>query len=350
MLRDNPIFQEDLETILKDESVPWKQLRNKTVFITGATGLIGYTLTCALLQYNLSRSGNILVVALTRDRKKAEEKFSDWFPDAGKWLYFLEGSVENLPEIPGTVDYIVHCACPTGSSYFLEHPVETIEAIYEGTKKTLELAREKHALGMVFLSSMEVYGEIKIRDKLREDDLGYIDILSPRSSYPEGKRLAENLCCAFAKEYGVPVTITRLAQTFGPGVDWNDGRVFAYMARCALNGQDICLNTDGSKENMYLYTMDAVSAMILLLVKGERGEAYNAANKTSYCSVRDMARLVAESLGRDEISVELNVGQAKSQQYRPAGYLRLDTSKLEQLGWRPTISLENMYIRMAGTF
>lgn len=350
MLRDDPVFQEDLAAILCDPVVPWDELRGSTVFVTGATGLIGYTLTSALLQYDLERGGNIRVVALVRDRKKAEEKFADWLSVSGAWLYFLEGTVEDGPEAPGQVDYIVHCACPTGSAYFVEHPVETIGTIYAGTKYVLELAREKAARGVVFLSSMEVYGQIRTRRKLSEADLGYIDVTSPRSSYPEGKRLAENLCCAYAKEYGVPVTTARLAQTFGPGVNQMDGRVFAYMARCALAGENIRLNTDGSKESMYLYTMDAVSAILLLLVKGERGTAYNTANEETYCSIKEMAELAAKTLGRGAVGVEINVGQRNIETYRPEGYCWLDASRLRELGWSARTGLAEMYRRMAEAF
>lgn len=350
MLRDHPIFQEDLHEILHNPAVPWERLRNKTVLVTGATGLIGYTLTCALLQYHLTCAGNVRVIALVRDRKRAEEKFADWLSAAQTALSFVTGTVEDPPEISCAVDYIIHCACPTGSSYFVEHPVETIETIYQGTKQILEIARKKEVSGVVFLSSMEVYGEITSRNKLQESTLGYIDIHSSRSSYPEGKRLAENLCCAYMQEYGIPVTIARLAQTFGPGVDRNDGRVFAYMARCVLEERDIQLNTDGSKENMYLYTMDAVSAILLLLVKGERGIAYNVANEDTYCSVKEMAELVAKELGSGKTAVRINVGQNDNGKYPPTGYLKLDTSKLEQLEWRPTVFLVDMYIRMIAAF
>lgn len=350
MLRENPVFQEDMTAIVNDPAVPWDALRGRTVFITGATGLIGYTLAAALLQYGLERGGNIRVAALVRDRKKAEAKFADWLSVSGDRLIFLEGTVEDGPEVSGPVDYIVHCACPTGSGYFAEHPAETVETIYAGTKYALELARRKAARGVVFLSSMEVYGEIRTRQKLTEADLGYIDITSPRSSYPEGKRLAEHLCCAYAREYGVPVTIARLAQTFGPGVDRSDGRVFAYLARCALAEENIRLNTDGSKENMYLYTADAVSAILLLLARGERGSAYNAANEETYCSVREMAELAAKTLGRGGVEVELNVGQNNAKKYPPNSYYRLDVLKLRELGWSARIDLAEMFRRMVKAF
>lgn len=347
MRKENRIFQEDLDRLLCDGLIPWDMFRGKAVYITGATGLIGYALVSALLHFNLARDGQVKVTALVRDREKAEAKFSDWLA-AGAQLDFVEGPVEEKREIAGPVDYVVHCAAPTTSAYFTEHPVETIDTIYTGTKNILELARAKHSLGAVFLSSMEVYGTVAAREKLRETDLGCIDLTSPRSSYPEGKRLAENLCCAYAAQYGVPITIARLAQTFGPGVSREDGRVFAYMARCALAGEDIRLNTDGTKENMYLYTMDAVSAILLLLVRGERGAAYNAANEDTYCSVREMGELVGRTLAQSGISVIVNAGQGDVKRYRPAGYLDLDTSKLRALGWRAKTGLSEMYMRTFG--
>lgn len=347
MWAGSSVQKEDLEQICASGFIPWERLKQKTILVTGATGLIGYALTSALLHFDLVHDGQVKVIALVRSKQKGIEKFSDWL-DAGAKLEFLEGAVEEAHDILGPVDYILHCAAPTTSAYFIEHPVETIHTIYAGTKNVLELAKEKRSSGTVFLSSMEVYGQVTARDKLCEADLGHLDLSSVRSSYSEGKRLAENLCCAYAAQYDVPVTIARLAQTFGPGVDRNDSRVFAYMARCALAGKDIRLSTDGSKENMYLYTMDAVSAILLLLFKGERGAAYNVANESTYCSIKEMGELVGKTLSESGINVITGVERKTDGQYRPAGYLNLDTSKLKELGWSARIGLTEMYLRTFG--
>lgn len=319
--------------------IPWQALRDRTVFITGATGLIGRALTDTLLY------GGARVLALVRDAERARRQLGRNAARVG----LLEGSVEQLPAIPGRVDYIIHCACPTGSAFFVTHPVETIDAIVAGTRAALELAREKQVRGMVYLSSMEVYGQVLTRQPLPEDALGRIDLMSARSSYPEGKRLAECLCRAYAEEYRVPVRIARLAQTFGPGVEPEDGRVFAYMARCALRGEDIVLQTDGSKENAYLYTGDAVSAILGLLEKGEAGEVYNVANEDTYCSVREMAEQVAQVIGQGRISVRTGTDSGGGL-YPPAGYLNLSTARLRALGWRPETGLMQMYTRMIEGF
>lgn len=343
MWLENKIFAEDMALIAMSPFIPWEQVRGKTVLVTGATGLIGYTAVSALLHQRIS------VLALVRDEERAKAKFAAQLAE-GLPLSFVVGSVEVPGHIDGPVDYIVHCAAPTGSRYFVEHPVETIVAVVNGTQCMLELARQKDCSGMVFLSSMEVYGQILGKAPLTEDCLGTIDLQLPRSSYPEAKRLAENLCVSYASEYGVPVKSVRLAQTFGPGVDWEDGRVFAYIARCALNGGDVLLNTDGAKENMYLYTADAVTAILTVLLLGTPGGAYNASNEETYSSVKDMARTGLDALGRPDLAVCANAGDQGTECYPSQGRLYMDTSALKRLGWRPKVGLPDMFIRMASCF
>lgn len=83
----------------------------------------------------------------------------------------------------------------------------------------LRLATDKKVKSMVFISSMEMYGSFNNSDFLcTEEKIGYIDPLKVRSNYPEAKRMCENLCIAYSNEYGVPVKIARLSQTFGAGI------------------------------------------------------------------------------------------------------------------------------------
>lgn len=345
---DNQVLQEDFERLCASEWIPWEQFRDKTFFITGATGLIGSSVVNALRYYNEKHQFRMKFILLVRNSQKAARQFANSASGAND-IQFVHGTVEHLPAVEPDVDYVVHCACPTDSAFFVSNPVETIQSILMGTMNVLELARQKNVSGMVYLSSMEVYGHIKTRTALTEQDLGYLDPLSARSSYPEGKRLAENLCAAYANQYNVPVSIARLAQSFGPGVSYQDKRVFAYMARCVLNGEDIVLNTDGSKENMYVYTMDAVSALLLLLVKGAHAQAYNVANEKTYCSVKEMGETVISVLGDSDLKVQTNAG-GDSSLYRPDGYLKLSTAKLEALGWVAEANLPEMYTRMVQTF
>ena len=332
MWTENPVFREDLEQLAACGFIPWDDLRGKTVFITGATGLIGYTLSSALLYYSKTRGADIRVIALVRDLERARKQFSGQLADCCS-LSLVQGTVEDLPKVEGPIHFIVHGASPTDSAFFVEKPVETILTAVMGTHSVLELAKEKQVSGLVYLSSMEVYGAPQTDGLIDEKFPTAVDSMSVRSSYPQAKLLCETLCASYHSEYGVPAKVARLVQTFGPGVDRRDNRIFAYAARCALNGEDIRLKTDGTKENMYLYTADAVGAILLLTIKGKSGNAYNVGNAATYCSVKELAGLAARELGGGHVLTSTAPDQTSAGIYRPWGRLKLNTEKLEKLGW-----------------
>lgn len=316
MWTENKIFKEDLEYITSAGFIDWERLNSKTVFVTGATGLIGYTFVSALLYRNLTYNSNIKIIALVRNITKAKEKFAEQLKQNLN-LKFVVGDVENLPQIDDKIDYIIHGANPTASSYFVENPVETIKTAVWGTNNILNLAKEKNISGLVYLSSMEVYGAPHTDELIDETHGTTVDTMSVRSCYPEAKRLCEALCASYDDEYKVPVKVIRLAQTFGPGIDKNDNRVFAEFLRCAMQKQNIVLQTEGTSKRCYLYTADAVTAILAILLNGEAGEAYNAANKATYCSIMEMAQLVAHELANDEIKVVIKANENSKHKFPP---------------------------------
>lgn len=320
------ILQQDLIDIVKAEFVPWDRLRGKTVLVTGATGLIGLNMVAALLFANRQRALGLNVVALVRDGDRARKRFSAW--ENEPVLRFAVGCVEELPDI-GHVDLIIHGASQTSSKAFVSAPVETILTAVHGTENLLKLARSCGA-AMVYLSSMEVYGHPAKGHKVREDDACALSPLDVRNSYPISKLQCESLCRAYAEEYGLPVTIARLTQTFGAGVSRNDGRVFAYFGRCIAEGKDIVLKTRGETERSYLYTADAVTALLTILLKGKAGEAYNVADEATYCSIAQMAETLAAEHG---IRVRYELEDERANGYPATLYMDLDTSKLRMLGW-----------------
>ena len=217
----------------------------------------------------------------------------------------------------------------------------------EGTVNMLEFARANNAKGFVYLSSMEVYGTPSTDEKIDEKHSTNLDTMSVRTCYPESKRMCESLCASYASEYGVPAMVVRLTQTFGPGVEYNDGRVFAEFARCAIEGRNIILNTKGETKRNYLYTEDAADAIFTVLANGTAGEAYNAANEDTYCSIYEMACLVAEECAGGRIEVEIRERpDAAKLGYAPTLHMNLDTSKLRSLGWQPVTGLADMYRNM----
>lgn len=327
---DNKQFLEDMEYVSNVEFIPWDMLKDKTVYVTGATGLIGYTLVNSLIYANRKRGLNLKVLALVRDLSRAKERFKEIDGDSA--LKYILGNVEEMPEIIDNIDYIVHGASQTASKAFVDEPVETIITALKGTENVLELAYAKRVLGMIYLSSMEVYGAPKRGHRITEDEIGILSPLNIRNSYPISKIQCESLCFAYAEEYGVPAVSIRLTQTFGPGANYNDSRVFAEFARCVIEKRDIVLKTKGETERSYLYTADAVTAILAVLLKGEPCQAYNAANEDTYCSIAQMAEIVAK---RGNVKVKYEIQDEASNGYPKPLYMDLDTSRLKALGWRP---------------
>ncbi len=348
MKKESPtdhIMQEDLERLAAG-GFPQEQLRGTTVFVTGATGLIGSHIVKTLAAANRICGSDIKIIAFVRSQEKAEKVFGDLLKRSD--ILVRIGDVNQPIEVDEKIDFIVHGASPTSSRYFVTNPVETIVTALAGTRHILDFAKDKQIQGMVYLSSLEVYGTPDQDGGLvREQDYGYLDPLSVRSSYSEGKRMTECLCAAYCKEYGVPVKIARLSQTFGTGVEYNDGRVFAEFARCAVEGRDIVLHTQGNTVRSYCYTKDAVSALLYILTRGDAGEAYNVTNMDTAISIRDMAKLVAERVAGGKIKVVFDLPEdLDSFGYNPEMVIRLDAAKLAGLGWRPDVGLEEMYVRM----
>ncbi len=320
-------------------------LTNSTILITGATGFIGGLLVDELISMNNLYNTGINLILPVRNLKKAKEKYPI-DKDQYKSITLIETSLENfqLEKLDMPIDYIFHCASTTSSSIMISNPVEVADGIVLGTKNILELARIKQIKSMVYLSSMEVYGIIDSTCGLiTENMLGNVDIFSARSCYPMGKRIAEHYCYTYYKEYGVPVKIARLAQTFGYGVDKDDNRVFAQFAKAAILGEDIVLHTEGLSMGNYCESKDVVNALFTILEKGQAGEAYNVVNEENTMQIRDMAKLVAEKIADGRINVVFDIPKDHSYGYAKDTQLRLSSEKLRKLGWRPTKSLEAMY-------
>lgn len=338
-------LSDELRAVAEDKELPWDDLDGKSILITGATGLIGSLVARTLLERNRVCHVGTSISVCVRNADKARNVFAGY--DEADGLRIVEQDLTSFdPNV--RCDAIVHAGCPTNSGYFVSNPVETMDAIVGGTRRVLQYAHDCAATHIVYVSSMEVYGSGNshpgLDHLLNEDSVGYVNPVNVRSCYPEGKRAAEAYCAAYASEYGLRVSTIRLAQTFGPGIDLHDKRLFAQIARAAMSGEDLVLKTTGQSSRMYLYTTDAVRAILMVLAKGNPGQAYNAANPSTYTSIYTMVQQVLEaySNGRSKLVVDIDPDAP----YPPEHHLPLDISELRNLGWEPRISLLEMYGRL----
>lgn len=341
----NRYFHEDIRDICKVNFIPWEQLAESSILITGSTGLIGSMLVGTLVYLNKIKHINSSIFCLVRNEKRAKEKLRSMSIDIED-ICFLEGCVEHLPQINDPIDFIIHGASRTSSREFITNPVEVIETSVIGTKNLLNFAKEKGVKRLLYMSSMEVYGYPQQGCRVTEKHAGALSPLEIRNSYPISKQMCEVLCCAFCSEYNVPTSIIRLTQTFGPGVHICDKRIFAYFARCVKNREDIILRTMGDTKRSYLYIADAVTAIFTVLFKGADGQAYNAANERTFCSIYEMAELVAAD---NDIQLKIELDNNVNRGYANTLYMDLDTTLLQSIGWKMIgegYSLREMYRRM----
>lgn len=346
MIEHNQILLEDFKEIAESLKNP-ELFRRKRFLITGATGLVGSLLIRTLLFMNEELELELKIYAVVRDKEKAAVLFANTGSKQDLVFIVKDLSEEVIHFDLEHIDYIVHAAAVTESKRMVTNPVETLSMAYHSTEAILKLAREQQISGAVYISSMEVYGQMHKEQKTTESDLGYLDITSARSCYPEGKRVCECLCNAYAKEYGIPVKIARLAQTFGAGVSERENRVFAQFAKSAVRGEDIVLHTKGESEGNYVYTADAVAAILLLLTEGVPGESYNVSNEESHMTIREMAEMVLSEFsgGRSRIVFDIPEDSLKYG-FAPTVHMYLSNEKLRRLGWKPHVDLSGQYHRM----
>ena len=338
--QENKFILNELVDVCNNNVIPWENINNCSILITGATGLIGSMLVKSILFYIDKNGFKTTVGAFVRNPKKAKEVFNTLY-ETHQNLVFEEGDVSKTFNLSRKYDYIIHAASNTASKDFIEKPVETIITTVESTRNILDYSKENKVKSLVYISSMEVYGQID-HEFVKEDEMGIIDISSLRSSYPQSKRLAETLCVSYAKEYNVPVKIVRPTLTFGPGVPKNDNRVFAQFAKAVINKTDIVLLTKGCTKRDYLYITDAIKGILTVLLLGKDGESYNLSNPDTYCSIYEMAHLCKE-IANNEIDVKFDLDSQKSKCYPKEQHICLDNKKLDNIHSWQKVSLKEQY-------
>ena len=340
----NRIQLDDYQSIIKS-NIKFEQFKNKVFLVTGGTGYLGSFLIKSLLYCNDYLKLNLRIIAQVRNLEKAKQIFQELCNHSSLEFLVMDFCKDEL-RLYENVDYIIHTVAVTESKVMIQKPVETIYSSLKSIEKILEYSVENRPESIVYVSSMEMYGSVDDRQDVTENVLGVIDPLEVRSDYPESKRMSENLCVAYCNEYKVNVKIARLAQTFGSGILKGENRVFAQFARCVINSNDIVLHTTGESDGNYCYISDVIKGLLLILLEGESGNAYNIANEKMHTSIKGMAELVVNEIAMSKIGIKFDIPEKNIFGYAAPVKMKLNSSKLRALGWEPEIGLKEAYFRM----
>lgn len=343
----NKVLIQDFKYIFSDKKIDWSKLAGKTIVFSGANGFLPMYMIKTLLYINSIKMYNpINIVCLVRNIKKAQSCFGEFFFQPN--IQFIEQDVCEKLNYESDVDYIVHAASQASPKYFFSDPVGTINANVLGTNNLLRFAFEKKVKSFLFFSTGEVNGDIFDKKNLvSENDYGVVDPLIVRNCYSESKRMGENMCVCWYKQYNVPAKIVRPSHTYGPGFNLEDGRVFASFVSSILKNKNIVIKSDGLAKRSFCYVADAVRAYFLVLLNGENGQAYNVSNDYEI-SIKQLAELLINISENNNIKIEYDYDKNKISSASLHGLL--DNKKVKELGWSPNIKEEEGFKRTIESF
>ncbi len=244
---------------------------------------------------------------------------------------FREQDVTRDFTVDGAVDGVLHMASPASPKDYLEHPIETLDVGSIGTRRTLELAREKGAR-FLLTSTSECYGDPMVHPQV-ETYWGNVNPVGPRSCYDESKRFAEAMTMAYHRAHGLRTNIARIFNTYGPRMKLDDGRVVPSFLDQALRGLPMTIFGDGSQTRSFCYVSDLVDGLFRLMQSDERYPV-NLGNPNEM-TIRDFAEKIRRLTGSRSQMTSRPLPEDDPRQRQP------DITKARTLlGWEPRVSLD----------
>ncbi len=342
----HPVVESDLRRIVAAD-LPWQQLAGATVLISGAAGFIPAYMVESLLALN-EQNRPAHVIALVRNRKRAEARFARHIGTGQLELLVQDVCAATPSDV--RADYVIHAAGQASPKYYGTDPIGTIAPNVAGTANLLDLAKRSGSRSVLFFSTSEVYGSPPCVPT-PESALGALDPMDVRSCYGESKRLGENLCVAYAHQHGVPAKIVRPFHTYGPGMQLDDGRVFADFVADIVAKRSIVLKSAGTATRSFCYLADAVIGFFTVLFQGDVGQAYNVGNPDGEISIRGLAELMVGLFPERDLKV------VADEMPRGNGYLVSavnrscpDIARVRALGWEPTTGLADGFRRTVQSY
>lgn len=304
------------------------------ILVTGGLGFIGANLCNKLLA-----DGHDVVSLDVRSTSSAGEKLLK--PGVDR----LVSDVRHVIDYPwDKFDQVYHLACPASPPRYQADPLWTLETSFLGTRNVLQAAAQAGSR-VLFTSTSEIYGDPQISPQ-SETYRGWVATDNKRSCYDEGKRVAETLCYEFRKR-GVDVRTVRIFNTYGPGMDADDGRVISNFLTQAIRGEPLTVYGDGKQTRSFCYVDDMIEGLMKAMNSKSFEGAINLGNPDER-PINEIADLVEDKVKRvgriykplpeaDPLQRRPDVTRAKTLlKWQPK--TRLEDGLLQTLEWFREIS------------
>lgn len=330
----NKIIEEDFHFVYSRTKELWNKLKNKTIFISGATGFFGKSLLQNLLFANRELKLNIKIIALSRNSENFILNHPEFNVDS---IEYINGDIKNFEFPQKPIDYIIHAATDANINLMINEPLNFYNTIVDGTKHVLELSKNKKVKSFLYISSGAVYGKQPTTlTHVTEDFIGSPNVYDKDSAYGEGKRVAEMLCNFYNKQYSVNSKIARCYSFIGPYLPLNAHFAIGNFIDDIFNNRQIKLHGDGSPYRAYLYTADLVIWLLTILFEGKTCQPYNVGSDEAI-NLEDLANIVNTF---SENKLKIKIIQSRMKGY-PSRYVPSINKAKEELGLKVYTNLKD---------
>ena len=322
---------------LLDESIDYLRLKDKTILIAGGDGLIASIFVDYLMFLDELYFLDLKIIVLSLNLEKAKRRFR-YYSDKKNISYLIQNVIDPIKH-KEKIDYIIHAASNAHPLAYATDPIGTMKANILGVFNLAEYCVEKDVNRLLYISSSEVYGEQLTYEQkgIDENGWGKIDILNPRSSYTESKRASETICASYLSQLGLDFVVARPGYIYGPAITKDNSRADAQFLRNVLDKKDIVLKSDGSQLRSYCYVLDNAHAILVMLLNGQKGHAYNISNKYSNASIREYAEILAD---KGKVNLVFDIpDEIETKGYSKVKNSILNENKLISIGWEAKFNL-----------
>jgi len=357
LLSLDAVLNLDLDYVCDHLVEEFDAMSGQRLLITGGAGFLGYYFTLGALHWNRRNPRHAPIDVLNLDNfRRGVPPWLDQLKQQ-KNLTLLTQDISQPPTSDfGAPAYIIHAAGIASPPFYRRWPLETIDANINGLRFLLDQCLKRQGTsqalrGFLFMSSSEIYGDPSPESiPTPEDYRGFVSCTGPRACYDESKRFGETLCVVYAKQHGLPISMARPFNNYGPGLKITDRRVLPDCMSDVFHGRDIVMLSDGSPTRTFCYVADAVVGYYKALVRGRPGEPYNVGTETPEVSMRTLAEKVTE-LGRRYLGYQgrVKLGQAEEGDYlvdNPNRRCPVIAKAREHLGYEPGVGLDDGLYRL----